>query len=68
GISIVPERILRAELDDGRLAAVPLAEPRPHRPLGIIHRKRKRLHRAAQVFLELLQEPAEARKRTLTTA
>jgi DNA-binding transcriptional LysR family regulator len=56
GISIVPERILRAELEQNRLCAVPLAEPRLHRPLGIIHRKKKRFHRAAQLFLELLQE------------
>mgnify|MGYP007084714574 FL=1 len=26
------------------------------RPLGVIHRRRKRFHRAAQVFLDLLQE------------
>jgi DNA-binding transcriptional LysR family regulator len=67
GISIIPERIMRAELEDGRLAAVPLAEPRPQRPLGIIQRKRKRLHRAAQMFLELLQEPADVRERELTS-
>jgi LysR family transcriptional regulator, transcriptional activator of the cysJI operon len=67
GISIVPERVLGAELEAGRLAAVPLTEPKPYRPLGIIHRKRKRLHRAAQLFLDLLQEPAETRDRTLTT-
>ena len=56
GVSIVPERILRSELADGRLAAVPLAEPRLYRPLGIIHRKKKRFHRAAQAFLDLLKE------------
>jgi DNA-binding transcriptional LysR family regulator len=68
GISIIPERIMRAELEDGRLAAVPLAEPRPHRPLGIIQRKRKRLPRAAQMFLELLQEPAHVREPAVTQA
>jgi DNA-binding transcriptional LysR family regulator len=55
GISIVPARILRAELEQGRLAAVPIS-PSLYRPLGIIHRKKKRMHRAAQSFLELLQE------------
>lgn len=55
GISIVPARILRNELEQGRLAAVPIS-PSLSRPLGIIHRKKKRMHRAAQSFLELLQE------------
>jgi len=56
GVSIIPERIVQAELADGRLAAIPLEEPKLYRPLGIIHRKKKRLHRAAQLFLELLEE------------
>ena len=56
GVSIVPARILRNELEQGRLAAVPIASPGLFRPLGIIHRKKKRFHRAAQSFLELLQE------------
>lgn len=60
GISIVPLRILRAELDAARMAAVPLAEPL-HRPLGIVYRKKKRFHRAAELFLDLLQgEPVGA--------
>ena len=59
GVSIVPRRLLRAEIEAGRIAAVPLAPPGLSRPLGIIHRKRKRFHRAAQVFLELLQETPE---------
>ena len=56
GVSIVPARILRNELAQGRLAAVPIASPGLVRPLGIIHRKKKRFHRAAQSFLDLLQE------------
>jgi LysR family transcriptional regulator, transcriptional activator of the cysJI operon len=59
-VSIVPKRILRAEIADGRIAAVPLAPPGLSRPVGIIHRKRKRFHRSAQAFLELLQEAPEA--------
>lgn len=55
GVSIVPERILRAELEQHRLRAIPLAQPL-YRPLGIIHRKKKRFNRAAQVFLEVLQQ------------
>jgi DNA-binding transcriptional LysR family regulator len=56
GVSIVPARILKAELAAGRLRAVPLSEPGLYRPVGIVHRKKKRFHRAAQAFLNLLQE------------
>ncbi|MEJ7605878.1 MAG: LysR family transcriptional regulator substrate-binding protein [Bryobacteraceae bacterium] len=56
GVSIVPARILQSELMQGRIGAVRLAAPGLHRPLGIIHRKKKRFHRAAQAFLDLLQE------------
>jgi LysR family transcriptional regulator, transcriptional activator of the cysJI operon len=56
GVSIVPARILHSETADGRLRAVPLSEPGLSRPLGIIHRKKKRFARAAQAFLDLLQE------------
>lgn len=56
GVSMVPARILKAELAAGRLDAVPLAPPGLYRPVGIIHRKKKRFHRSAQAFLSLLQE------------
>lgn len=56
GVSIVPARILHAELAEGRLCAVALSEPGLYRPLGIVHRKKKRFPRAAQAFLDLLQE------------
>ena len=60
GVSIVPARILKAEMVAGRLSAVPLAGPGLRRPVGIIHRKKKRFGRAAEAFLELLQEvPSE---------
>ena len=55
GVSILPARILEAEVARGRLSPVPLTEPL-FRPVGIVHRKRKRFHRAAQAFLDLLQE------------
>jgi DNA-binding transcriptional LysR family regulator len=59
GVSIVPARILKAELKSGRLAAIPLAAPGLNRPVGIVYRKKKRFHRAAQAFLELLQSSTE---------
>jgi DNA-binding transcriptional LysR family regulator len=56
GVSVVPRRILQAELADRRISIVPLAEPGLFRPLGIIHRRRKKFHRAAQAFLDMLRE------------
>jgi len=56
GISILPERILREEIRQGRLKAIPLESPGLYRPLGIIHRRRKNFNRATQSFLQLLRE------------
>lgn len=56
GISIMPARVMAAEVAQGRLTPVPIAAPDLYRPLGIVHRRRKRFHRAAQAFLDLLQE------------
>jgi DNA-binding transcriptional LysR family regulator len=54
GISILPARTMQAEILQGRLVAVKLHAPNLVRPLGIVHRKRKKFSRAAQAFLELL--------------
>lgn len=54
GISILPARTMQAEVAQGRLAAVRLEAPGLVRPVGIVHRKRKKFNRAAQSFLELL--------------
>jgi len=56
GVSIVPARVLQAEIEMGRIVAVPLVAPGLERPLGIIHRRRKKFNRATQAFLDLLQE------------
>ena len=56
GVSIVPARIMQQEIEQGRLVGIPIDAPELFRPLGIIHRKSKRLNRAAQSFLELLRE------------
>jgi LysR family transcriptional regulator, transcriptional activator of the cysJI operon len=57
GISILPLPILRDDIAEGRLRAIPLDQPL-YRPLGIIHRRRRAFPRAAQVFLDLLRETA----------
>jgi DNA-binding transcriptional LysR family regulator len=62
GISIMPFRTMREDIEQGRLAAVRIADSTLFRPLGIIHRKKKRFHRVAQAFLDLLREalPSQA--------
>ena len=63
GISILPARTMQAEIRAGRLVSIPLDAPDLVRPVGIVHRKRKKFNRAAQAFLELLQEkPADQRR------
>lgn len=58
GISILPARAMRAEVGRGRLVGIPM-DAELVRPLGIVHRRRKKFHRAAQSFLDLLiEQPA----------
>lgn len=56
GVSILPARVLRDEVEQGRLVAIPIAASDLYRPLGIIHRKKKRFNAVAQAFLDLLRE------------
>ena len=54
GVSILPARSMRTDIEQGRLVAVKLEPPGLVRPVGIVHRRRKKFSRAAQAFLELL--------------
>jgi DNA-binding transcriptional LysR family regulator len=56
GVAILPARVMHSELAQGRLAAIPFENAALYRPLGIIHRRRKRFNRAGQAFLQMLQE------------
>jgi DNA-binding transcriptional LysR family regulator len=56
GVSIMPHRVMREDIRQKRLTAIRIAGAALYRPLGIIHRKRKRFHRVTQAFLELLCE------------
>ena len=56
GISILPARTMQAEIEQGRLVSIPLHAPELVRPVGIVHRKRKRFSHAVESFLELLLE------------
>ncbi len=60
GVSIIPARIMEEEVRQGRLVPIPIAELELYRPIGIVHRRKKRFHRATQAFLEMLWEPPGA--------
>ena len=61
-ISIMPVRVLRNDIEQGRLVAIPIKGCPLKRPLGIIHLRRKKFNRATQCVLELLQEEAHAER------
>lgn len=54
GISILPEQTIQTEVEQGRLVSIPLDAPELVRPTGIIHRRKKKLTRAAREFLNLV--------------
>ncbi len=56
GVSIMPARAMLEEMGQGRLVAIPIAAEELYRPLGIIHRRKKKFHRVTQAFLDLLRE------------
>jgi len=58
GISILPVRVLLNDLEQGRLTVIPLEGCTLVRPIGIIHRRRKRFNRSMQAFLDLLMRDA----------
>jgi DNA-binding transcriptional LysR family regulator len=55
GVSILPERALRADIELGRLAALRM-EPEIKRPLALLHRRGRKFNKAARRFLDLLRE------------
>jgi hypothetical protein len=57
GVSIMPARVMREEIAQGRLLPVRLIPSTLFRPVRIVHRKRKRFNCATRAFLELLQAP-----------
>jgi DNA-binding transcriptional LysR family regulator len=54
GVSILPARTMQTEIEQGRLVAVRLNAPELSRPVGIVRRRRKKFHRAAEGFVALL--------------
>ncbi len=56
GLSVLPVRVLRGDIQQGRLIAIPIEGCNLVRPLGIIHLRRKQFNPAMQAFLDLLRE------------
>jgi len=54
GISLLPARTMQAEIEQGRLVAVRLHAPDLVRPVGIVHRKRKKFNSATRALLGML--------------
>jgi DNA-binding transcriptional LysR family regulator len=61
GCAILPLPTLEHELQLGTLAAVPLANGKFTRPLGIIHRKGRKLYPNTEAFIEVLKSNANAK-------
>jgi DNA-binding transcriptional LysR family regulator len=55
GVAILPRPTLEHELQLGTLAAVPLANSHFTRPLGIIHRKGRKLYTNTEAFIAVLK-------------
>lgn len=56
GISILPERVMREELEAGRLVAIRLRPSELFRPVRIIHRRRKVFSDLVMGLMEILKE------------
>jgi DNA-binding transcriptional LysR family regulator len=55
GISLLPEPTIAREIEAGTLVQVPLDGEQLVRPLGIIHRRDRKLSTTAGQFIQLLQ-------------
>ena len=58
GVSLLPEPTIAREVTEGSLVIVPLEDRSLVRPLGIIHRRDRKLSDTAERFIEMLQATA----------
>src|SRR6185369_12996454 len=58
GVSLLPEPTVAREITAGTLVQIPIDEVTLARPLGIIHRRDRKLSETAQQFIQLLQSQA----------
>jgi DNA-binding transcriptional LysR family regulator len=57
GVAVLPASLVRDEVAQRRLAAVPFEHGRHTVPVAAIHRRRRKLPPALQQFLQFLQQP-----------
>ena len=62
GISIMPERVMRSDIDTGRVVALHLRPPELYRPVRIIHRRRKSFNDVTKGLLSLIQGGDQTRE------
>lgn len=62
GTSILPRRVMREDLAQGRMKALRLEPAELYRPVRIVHRRRKVFNDATKGLLALLQENGHATK------
>ena len=62
GVAVLPASLVRDEVAQRRLAAVPFENGRHTVPVAAIHRKRRKLPPALQQFLQFLQQPEPGEK------
>jgi DNA-binding transcriptional LysR family regulator len=58
GVSLLPEPTVAREIAAGTLVQIPIEQMALVRPLGIIHRRDRKLSETAQQFIQLLQSQA----------
>jgi DNA-binding transcriptional LysR family regulator len=58
GVSLLPEPTVAREVESGSLVQIPVEGSPLVRPLGIIHRRDRKLSETAQHFIQLLQSQA----------
>jgi LysR family transcriptional regulator, transcriptional activator of the cysJI operon len=63
GVSIMPKRVMREDLSQGRLVALRLQPAELYRPVRIIHRRRRVFNEVTKGLLALLQEKEYPAKR-----
>ncbi len=56
GISIMPERVMRSDVEAGRIVALHLRPPELFRPVRIIHRRRKAFNDVTNGLLHLIRD------------
>ncbi len=65
GVALLPEPMLKREVESGTLTAIPLAGCRLVRPLAIIYRRNRNLNPAVSGFRDLLRQPGGRRAGTI---